>query len=68
MPSEFQIDYNDFMKWFRLKYPELYAKYGKDIIIQKDATGLKIEIKGGMTQEIHDQLYDIQNEYYSLKK
>lgn len=68
MPNpKYQIDYNEFMTWFEKTYPKLFDEYKGRIILAKDETGLQID-KSGLDQKAYDTLFDIENEFYSLKQ
>ncbi len=68
MPEKnYQIDYNEFMQWFATNYNDIFSKYASNIISASDGTGLKIRV-GNLDQETYNILFNIQNEFYSIKQ
>lgn len=65
-PNSYLQEYNDFMRWFRIIYPELAQAYGHHITIPADHTGVKVNA-AGIDQKTYDMLFEIQNEYYLSK-
>jgi len=65
-PNAYLQEYNDFMRWFRIIYPELADAYSHHITIPTDHTGVKINA-AGIDKKTCDMLFEIQNEYYLSK-
>ena len=61
-------EYNDFMKWFEAKHPELHAKYARNISIPfKEDGGVSVSNSFKISDDEYNMLFKVVQTYYEPK-